>query len=56
MEAFYLPSECRCEQLATDCYSEKHIESKIWTKAGAYTEKEEDMLEHLVPRIINEFK
>jgi DNA primase len=43
-------------KLATDLLLEKYTESKIWTKAGAYAEKEEDMLEHLVPRIIYEFK
>jgi len=43
-------------QLATDLLSEKFIESKRWTKAGAYTEKEEEILDYLVPRIIYEYK
>jgi len=43
-------------KLATDLLSEKFIESKRWTKAGAYTEKEEDILEFLIPKIIHEYK
>ena len=42
--------------LATDLLSEKFIESKRWTKAGAYTEKEEEILDFLVPKIVNEYK
>ncbi len=51
----YHPDE-EISKLATDLLSEKYIESKRWTKAGAYTEKEEDILDYLVPRIINEYK
>ncbi|MCG6189633.1 DNA primase [Maribellus maritimus] len=43
-------------KLATDLLSEKFIESKRWTKAGAYTEKEEDILDILIPRIVHEYK
>jgi DNA primase len=43
-------------KLATDLLSEKFIESKRWTKAGAYTEKEEDILDLLIPRIVHEYK
>ena len=43
-------------RLATDLLSEKFIESKRWTKAGAFTEKEEEILDYLVPRIIYEYK
>ncbi|HKI90452.1 MAG TPA: hypothetical protein VKA38_15610, partial [Draconibacterium sp.] len=43
-------------RLATDLLSEKFVESKRWTKAGAYTEKEEDILEWLIPKIIHEYK
>jgi len=32
------------------------VESKRWTKAGAYTEKEEEILEFLVPKIVYEYK
>ena len=43
-------------QLATDLLSDKYVESKRWTKAGAFTEKEEDILDVLIPRIISEYK
>ena len=43
-------------KLATDLLSEKFTESKRWTKAGAYTEKEEDILDLLIPKIIHEYK
>ncbi len=43
-------------RLATDLLSDKYIESKRWTKAGAFTEKEEDILDVLIPRIISEYK
>jgi DNA primase len=43
-------------QLASNLLAEKWVESKRWNKAGAYTEKETDILEWLVPRIVNEFK
>ncbi len=43
-------------KLVTDLLSEKFVESKRWTKAGAYTEKEEDILDLLIPRIVHEYK
>jgi len=43
-------------KLATDLLSEKFIESNIWKKGGAYTESEEDILDLLVPKVINEYK
>ncbi len=43
-------------KLATDLLSEKFVESKRWTKAGAYTEKEEDILDLLIPKIVHEYK
>jgi DNA primase len=43
-------------KLATDLLSEKFVESKRWRKAGAYTEKEEDILDLLIPRIVHEYK
>jgi len=42
--------------MATHLLAEKWVESKRWNKAGAYTEKETDILDWLVPRIVNEFK
>ena len=43
-------------QMATTLLSEKYIESKRWTKAGAFMEREEDILDFLIPKIINEYK
>jgi DNA primase len=42
--------------LATNLLSEKFIESNIWKRGGGIPEKEEDILDLLVPRIINEYK
>lgn len=43
-------------QLASDLLAEKWQESKRWTKGGGHTEKENEILDLLVPRIVNEFK
>jgi len=42
--------------LATDLLSDKHNESKIWKRGGGYTEQEEDILDLLIPKVINEYK
>ena len=49
-------ADSKISQLATDLLSDKYIESKRWTKAGAYSEKEEDLLDLLIPKIIYEYK
>ncbi len=49
-------ADSEISQLATDLLSEKYIESKRWAKAGAFMEQEEDILEVLIPKIINEYK
>lgn len=43
-------------QTASSLLAEKWVESKRWKKAGAFTEKESDALDWLVPRIVNEYK
>jgi len=53
---FIYHSDSTISKVATDLLSEKFIESKRWAKAGAFTEKEEEILDFLVPRIIYEFK
>ena len=53
---FIYHTDGEVSKLATDLLSEKFIESKRWTKAGAYTEKEEDILDLLIPKIIHEYK
>lgn len=46
----------KINQLTSDLLSEKHIESKRWHRAGAYAEKEEEILDMLIPKVVNEFK
>ncbi len=53
---FIYHTDAGVSKLATDLLTDKFIESKRWSRAGAYTEKEEDLLDYLVPRIINEYK
>lgn len=49
-------ADSEISQLATDLLSQKYEESKIWVKAGAFMEKEEDILDVLIPRIVAEYK
>ncbi len=53
---FIYHQESEVSKLATDLLSDKYTESKRWTKAGAFTEKEEDILDLLIPKIVNEYK
>ncbi|HOI47810.1 MAG TPA: DNA primase [Prolixibacteraceae bacterium] len=53
---FFHHPDARISRLAIDLLAEKWVESKRWSKAGSYTEKEEDILEWLVPKIVNEYK
>jgi len=53
---FIYHEDAEVSKLATDLLSEKFIESKRWTKAGAYTEKEEEILDFLIPKIVYEYK
>ena len=43
-------------QVATNLLSEKYVESKRWTKAGAFMEREEEILDILIPKIVSEYK
>lgn len=43
-------------QLATDLLAEKYIESKRWKKGGAFVEEEHEILDLLVPKIVQEYK
>ena len=43
-------------KMATNLLSEKFIESKIWKRGGGFAEAEEDVLDWLIPRVINEYK
>jgi DNA primase len=53
---FVYHPDVEISQLATNLLSEKYVESKRWTKAGAFTEREEDILDILIPKIVNEYK
>lgn len=43
-------------QYASNLLSEKYIESKRWSKAGAFIETESEILYLLVPKLIQEYK
>jgi DNA primase len=53
---FIYNSNSEVSKLATNLLSDKHLESKIWQRGGGYTEKEEDILDLLIPKVINEYK
>lgn len=53
---FVYHSNSEISALATDLLSEKFIESNIWKRGGGFTEKEDDILDLLIPKIINEYK
>lgn len=46
----------KISSLAIDLLSDKFVESNIWKRGGGYTESEEDILDLLVPKVINEYK
>jgi DNA primase len=53
---FIYHQDSEVSQFATDLLSDKYTESKRWTKAGAFTEQEDEILDLLVPKIVNEYK
>ncbi|HCR90875.1 MAG TPA: DNA primase [Prolixibacteraceae bacterium] len=48
--------EAGLSKMASDLLSEKYVESKRWVKSGAFVEAEADILDLLVPRIVQEYK
>jgi DNA primase len=48
--------DMKVARLASDLLTEKHVESKRWHRAGSYAEKEEEILDILIPRVVNEYK
>ena len=46
----------KISQLAINLLSDKFVESNIWKRGGGYTESEEDIIDLLVPKVINEYK
>lgn len=49
-------TDAAVNKLASDLLAEKYVESKRWGKGGAFVEAEEDILDILVPRLIQEYK
>ncbi|MDD4190439.1 MAG: DNA primase [Mangrovibacterium sp.] len=49
-------SDQKMSKLAVDLLAEKYVESKRWKKGGAYVESEEEILDLLVPKIVQEYK
>ncbi|NOY95221.1 MAG: DNA primase [Chlorobi bacterium] len=56
LKYFVNHSSGEISKVASELLLEKFIESKRWKRAGAYTEKEEDILDLLVPKIVYEYK
>lgn len=46
----------KISQLASDLLSEKYVESKRWKKGGAFVEAEDEILDLIVPKIVQEYK
>jgi DNA primase len=53
---FIYHPESQVSKFASDLVSEKHQESKLWKKSGAFTENEDEILDLLVPKIVSEYK
>ncbi|PTN09056.1 DNA primase [Mangrovibacterium marinum] len=53
---FIRNSNPEVSQLATDLLADKYIESKRWKKGGAFVEEEHEILDLLVPKIVQEYK
>lgn len=49
------PDASTCS-FASDLLAEKYIESKRWSKAGAFVESEQQILDQIVPILIKEYK
>jgi len=53
---FIRNSNPEISQLATDLLAEKYVESKRWKKGGAFVEGEHEILDLIVPKIVQEYK
>lgn len=56
VQFFINHSDQKISRLAVDLLAEKYIESKRWKKGGALVESEEEILDLLVPKIVQEYK
>ncbi|WP_423127927.1 DNA primase [Gaoshiqia sp. Z1-71] len=56
-EQFFIQhGDPQVSKLASDLLAEKYIESKRWKKGGAFVEAEDEILDILVPKIVQEYK
>ncbi|MGF7140384.1 DNA primase [Roseimarinus sediminis] len=53
---FVQHTDNQISSLVSGLLVDKHIESMIWRKKGAYIEEEEEILFQIVPRLIEEYK
>lgn len=56
VQFFINHSDQQMSSLAVDLLAEKYIESKRWKKGGAFVESEEEILDLIVPKIVQEYK
>jgi DNA primase len=56
MRYFTLHSDPRISLFASDIISERHPLSPFWERGGSHIEKEEDLLQVVVPKLVREYK
>jgi len=56
MRFFTLHSDPQISQFASDIISERHPLSPFWERGGSHIEKEEDLLQVVVPKLVREYK
>lgn len=56
MRHFTQNADPRISQLASDVVAEKHPISPFWERGGSHIEKEEEMLQVVVPKLVREYK
>lgn len=49
-------SDAEISKMASNLLAEKYIESKRWSKGGAFIESESELLKFIVPKLIQEYK
>lgn len=56
MRYFTLHSDPQISRFASDIISERHPLSPFWERGGSHIEKEEDLLQVVVPKLVREYK
>jgi DNA primase len=56
MRFFTLHASHQVSQFASDILSERHPLSPFWERGGSHIEKEEDLLQVVVPKLVREYK